>query len=103
MESRVTQNLAKTESCVTENSANTENRVTQDSVGRKPEEVRGAAPSKRTTLRWCQMGITKTKKCRLQKMSQRELAEKKEEKERTIGLTVYGPCPSRSKRCGKNG
>jgi hypothetical protein len=36
-------------------------------------------------------------------MHQRELAEKKEEEERDIGLTIYNPWPSRSKRGGKNG
>jgi hypothetical protein len=93
MESRVTENLANTESRVTQNSANTEswiredlanteNRVMQDSGGRKPEEVRGAALSNRTAPRWCPMGITKTQKCRLQKLHQRELAEKKEQEER---------------------
>jgi hypothetical protein len=54
----------------------------QDSGGKKPEEGKGVAPSKRTTPRWCPRGITKTQKCRSQKMRQRELADKKEEKER---------------------
>ena len=47
--------------------------------GRKPKEGKGVAPSKRPTPLWCPRGITKTQKCRLQKMRQRELAEKKEE------------------------
>jgi shikimate kinase len=92
MESRVTENSANTESRATENSANTEsrvienlvdteNRVIQDSGGKKLEERRGAATSKRTAPRWCPRGITKTQKRRLQKMHQRELAEKKEEEE----------------------
>jgi hypothetical protein len=62
-----------------EDSANMENRVLQDSGGRKPKDEKGATPSKRPAPRWCQRGITKTQKCRLQKTCQRELAEKKEE------------------------
>jgi shikimate kinase len=92
MESRVTENSANTESRAMENSANTESRVIenlvdtesqviQDSGGKKLEEQRGAATSKRTAPRWCPRGITKTQKRRLQKMHQRELAEKKEEEE----------------------
>jgi hypothetical protein len=49
-ESQVTQKLANTEIRVSENSANTKNWVMQDPGGRggrKPEEVRGAAQSKR--------------------------------------------------------
>jgi hypothetical protein len=78
------ENLANTEGRVTENSANTENRVMHDSRGgdRKLEEVRGAAPIMRPAPRWCPGGITKTQKCRLQNMRQRELVEKKEEEER---------------------
>jgi hypothetical protein len=49
---------------------------------RKPEEGKGAAPSKRMAPQWCLRGITKTQKHRLQKMCQRELPEKKEEEER---------------------
>jgi hypothetical protein len=56
----------------------------QDLGGRKPEEVRGATPSKRPAPRWCPRGITKTRKRRLQKMRQMELAKKKEEEERDI-------------------
>jgi hypothetical protein len=48
-ESRVTQNSANTESRVMENSANTENWVMQYSGGRKPEEGKGAAPSKKAS------------------------------------------------------
>jgi hypothetical protein len=80
--SRVTQNSANTESRVIENLANTENRVMQDSGGRKQEEGKSAAPSKRQAPRWCSRGIIKTQKCILQKMCQRELVEKKEEEER---------------------
>jgi hypothetical protein len=69
------------ESWVTENSANTENRVMQDLGGRKLEEGKCVAPSKRPAPRWCPRGITNTQKRRLQKMRQRELAEKKEEEE----------------------
>jgi hypothetical protein len=64
---------------VTENSVNIENWVVQDSGGKKAEEGNGAAPNKRPAPRWCPRGITKTQKCRLQKMCQRELAETKEE------------------------
>jgi hypothetical protein len=49
--------------------------------GRKPEEGKGAAPSKMPAPRWCPRGITKTEKHKLQKMCQGELAEKKEEEE----------------------
>jgi hypothetical protein len=61
----VTKNSANTESQAMENLANTENRVMQNSGGRKLEEGKGAAPSKRPALRWCPRGITKTQKCRL--------------------------------------
>jgi hypothetical protein len=67
MERQVTQNSANTESRVTENSANTENRVMQDSGGRKLEEVRGAAPSKRLAPRSCPRGITMTQKTQITK------------------------------------
>jgi hypothetical protein len=50
--------------------------------GRKPKEGKGVAPSKRRAPRWCPRGITKTQKHILQRMRQRELAEKKEEEER---------------------
>jgi 3-polyprenyl-4-hydroxybenzoate decarboxylase len=80
-ESQVTENLANTESRVTKNLANTENQVMQASRGKKLEEQKGAAPSKRLAPRWWPSGITKTQKRRLQKLCQRELAEKKEEKE----------------------
>jgi hypothetical protein len=56
------------ESRVTEDSANMENQVMQASGGRKLEEGKGAAPSKRLAPRWCPRGITKTQKRRLQKM-----------------------------------
>jgi hypothetical protein len=52
----------------------------QDSRGREPKG-KGAAPSKRLAPQWFPRGITKTQKHRLQKMRQKELAEKKEEKE----------------------
>jgi hypothetical protein len=70
-------NSTNTESRVTENLVDTENRVLQDSGGKKPEEGRGAATSKRPVPLWCPRDITKTQKCILQKMHQRELAEKK--------------------------
>jgi hypothetical protein len=76
------ENLANTESRVTENLVNTENPIIQDSGGKKPEEGKGAAPSKSPASRWCPRGITKTQKHILQKMCQRELVEKKEEEER---------------------
>jgi hypothetical protein len=77
IESRVTENSADTESRITKCSANMKNRVMQDSGGRELEEGKGAAPSKRPAPQWCPRGITKTQKCRMQKMHQRELAEKK--------------------------
>jgi hypothetical protein len=64
---RVVENSASTESRATENSVNMENWVMQDSGGKKPEEGKGDAPSKRLAPRWCPRGITKTKKHRLQK------------------------------------
>jgi hypothetical protein len=42
-------------------------------------------------LWWCPRGITKTQKCRLQKMHQRELAEKKEEEERDYWFNRLRP------------
>jgi hypothetical protein len=74
--------LANMKSRVMENSANTKKWVMQDSRGKKPEEGKGAAPSKSPAPRWFPRGITRTQKCRLKKMCQRELAEKKEEEER---------------------
>jgi hypothetical protein len=62
-----------------ENSANTKNQVMQDSRGKKYKEGKGVAPSIRPAPQWCLRGITKTQKCRLQKMHQRELTKKKEE------------------------
>jgi hypothetical protein len=82
MESRTTKNLANTESRVMENLVNMENRVMQDSGGKKLEEEKGAAPRKRLAPRWCPRGIIKTQKYIVQKMRQKELAEKKEEEER---------------------
>jgi hypothetical protein len=62
-----------------------------DSGGKKPKEGKGAAPSKRPTLILCPRGITKTQKHRLQKIRQRELAEKKEEKERDYWFNCLWP------------
>jgi hypothetical protein len=90
-ESRATENSANTESLVMENLVNIENRVMEDSGGKKLEEEKGVAPSKRSAPRWCPKGITKTQKHRLQKMHHRELVEKKKRKSGIIGLTVYGP------------
>jgi hypothetical protein len=70
------ENSANMKSWITENSANTTNPVMQDSGGKKPEEGKGVAPSKRSASRWCLRGITKTQERRLQKMRQRQLAEK---------------------------
>jgi hypothetical protein len=69
------------ESRITKNRANMESRVMQDSGGKKPEEGKGVAPSKRPVPRWCPRGITKIQRRILQKMHQTELAEKKEEEE----------------------
>jgi hypothetical protein len=66
------------------------------SSGRKPklgypgyvrqnlEEAKGAASCKRLAPRWCPRGITKTQRCRLQWMHQRELAKKREEEQRDL-------------------
>jgi hypothetical protein len=80
-ESQVTKKSANTESWVIKNLANTGNQVMQDSRSRKSEDGKGASPRKRPAPTWCPRGITKTQKHRLQKMRQRELAEKKEEEE----------------------
>jgi hypothetical protein len=82
MKSQVIEKSANTKSQVMGNSANTENWVMEDSGSRKLKEGKGAAQSKRPTPWWCPRGFTKTQKHRLQKMHQRELAEKKEEEER---------------------
>jgi hypothetical protein len=79
------------ESWVTKNSANTENQVMQDSGGWEPEEGKGATSNKRLAPGWCPRGITKRKKCRMQKMHQRELAEKKEEEERDYWFSHLQP------------
>jgi hypothetical protein len=79
------------ESRITENSSNMKNWVMQDSGAKKPEEGKGAAPSKRPAPQWCPGGITKTHKHRLQKMRQRELAEKKEEEERDYWFNCLWP------------
>jgi hypothetical protein len=91
MEVRVTDNSANTESRVTENLVNRENQVVQDSRGKKPKEGKGASQTKRRAPWWCPRGITKTQKCRLQKMCQRELAEKKEEEERDYWFNHLWP------------
>jgi hypothetical protein len=80
-ESRVTHNSSNTKSWVMESLAKIGNQFMQDSGGRKPEEGTGAAPSKRPVPWWCPRGISKTQKCRLQKMHQRELAKKKGEEQ----------------------
>jgi hypothetical protein len=91
MESWVMEKSANTESRVTKNLANMENRVMQDSEGRKPEEEKGVAPSKRPAPRWCPRGITKEQKCGLQKKHQRELAKKKEEEEQDYWFNHLQP------------
>jgi hypothetical protein len=113
MESLVTENLANTDSQVTENLANTgsrvmeilvneESRVTQhsgnmehwirqNSKGKNPEVRKEITPSRRPTPRWCLRGITKMQKHRLQKMCQREVAEKKEEEERNYWFNRLRP------------
>jgi hypothetical protein len=78
---------AKTE----QHSVNTENRVTQDSGGRKPEEVKGVAPSWKPAPRWCPRGITKTQRHRLQKRHQKELAEKKDKEQRDYWFNHLRP------------
>jgi hypothetical protein len=63
----------------------------QDSGSRKLEEAKGVAPSKRPAPRWCPRDITKTQKCRLQKMRQRELAEKNEEEKQDYWFNRLRP------------
>jgi hypothetical protein len=92
MESRVAENSANIESRVTEKSVNTENRIMQDSSGgKKLEGGKGAGPSKRPAPRWCPWDITKTQKHRLQKMHQRELAEKEEEEQQDYWFNRLRP------------
>jgi hypothetical protein len=73
MESRVTENSAKTESRVTENlvneesqvtqhSSNAEHRIRQDLEGKDPEVRKDATPSRRPAPWWCLRCITKTQK-----------------------------------------
>jgi hypothetical protein len=103
-ESEVTQSLTNTESRVTKNSANMENWVMQDSGGgRKSEEGKGAATSKRLAPWWCPRGITKTQKCRMQKMRQRELAEKKEEEEQDYWFNCLWPMTEPKQMLWENG
>jgi hypothetical protein len=90
-ESWVTEKSANTESRVMENSANMKNWVMQDLGSRKLEEGKGSAPSKRPAPLWYPRDITKTQKCRLQKMRQRELAEKKKEEERDYWFNCLRP------------
>jgi hypothetical protein len=59
------ENSANTDSWAMENLVNMEHQVMQDSGGKKPEEGKCAAPSKRPAPRWCPRGITKTQKRRL--------------------------------------
>jgi hypothetical protein len=99
-ESRVTQNLSNTDSRVTENSANMENQVMQDSGDRKPEDGKGAAPSKRPTPRGAQ-GVLQ--RHRLQKMHQREFAEKKEEEERDYWFNRFWSMTKPKQMWWKNG
>jgi hypothetical protein len=58
---------------------------------RNLEEAKGTAPSKRSAPRWCPRGITKTKRCRLQKIHQRELAEKREEEQQDLWFNRIRP------------
>jgi hypothetical protein len=57
----------------------------QDSGSKKPKEGKCATPRKMPAPRWCPRGIIKTQKHRLQKMRQRELAEKKKRKSGSSG------------------
>jgi hypothetical protein len=92
---RAMENSANTESRVTEKSVNTESRVIQDSGGKKPEEEKGVAPSKRPAPRWCPRHIIKTQKRRMQNMRQRELAQKKEEEEQDYWFNRLQPMTKR--------
>jgi predicted deacetylase len=74
----------------------------QDSGDRKPEEGKSAAPSKRPAPWWCPRGITRTQKHRMQRMRQREMAEKKEDEERDYWFNHLRPM-TKMKRGGKNG
>jgi hypothetical protein len=59
--------------------------------GRNLEETKGAASSKRPAPWWCLRAITKTQRCRLQKMHQRELAEKREEEQHDLWFNWIRP------------
>jgi hypothetical protein len=59
--------------------------------GRKPEEGKGAASSRRTAPWWFLRGITNTQKCWLQKLQQKELAEKREEEDQNHWFNCSRP------------
>jgi hypothetical protein len=77
------ENLANTESRVMKNSTNTENWVMQDSGGggRKLEEEKCVAPSKRPAPRWCPRGITRHKNTDCKRCVKESWPRKKEEEE----------------------
>jgi hypothetical protein len=86
------ENLANTESRVMKNLANTENWVMQDS-GRGQETGRRkmCCSKQKASSTVVPKGYYKTQKHRLQKMRQRELAEKKEEEERDYWFNRLWP------------
>jgi hypothetical protein len=101
-ESWAMENTANTESRITEILVNMENRVIQD-LGARNQRRKRCCFKKRPAPRWCPRGITKTQKCRLQKISQRELAEKKEEDERDYWFNRLRPMSKLKQTWHKNG
>jgi hypothetical protein len=82
-----TSRVANTE----QHSVNTKNWVAQDLGGTKSKEGNGVAPSQKPAPRWCPRGITRTQRRKLQKMHQKELAEKKEEEQRDYWFNHLQP------------
>jgi hypothetical protein len=81
MERQAMKNSANMESRVIENLVNTENWVEQDSGGQETERRKRCYSKQKTLSMMVPKGYYQDTKCRLQKMHQRELAEKKEEEE----------------------
>jgi hypothetical protein len=59
--------------------------------GKKPEEGKGAALSKRPAPQWCPRGTTKHKNAECKRCVKESWPREKKRKSGTIGLTVYGP------------
>jgi hypothetical protein len=84
-------NLVNEDSWVNQHSGNAKHHVRQNSEIMNPGVRKDVTLSRRLTPRWYLRGITKTQKHRLQKMHQREVAEKKEEEERDYWFNRLRP------------